>query len=246
MVEGLETVTEPVFLISPTEPPLLRSIGETSLATEAKGCDVLIVLPKLRIGVQRKTWSDLMISLDDGRLANSIPKMDMAIRMVVIEGKLVYDTDGHVVVRTRRTRGNPNGFLRLRHTRESLAGVALSLRYVHGLDIFYTETTFDTAALLVHLGSYFSKDSHNGIVGKRIYLRGARDDPWGVVSTEERKSTQRLNFMMAMGIGQKTAERLLARYNGSVPLKWALTKEELMEVPGIGEATAERLLKLLE
>lgn len=237
---------EPVYLVSPTEPPLLRSLGETSLATEDKGCDVLIVLPRLRIGIQRKTWTDLMISLDDGRLAGSIPKMDMAIRIVVIEGKTEFDAEGHVVVRTRRTNSNPRGLLRLRHTRESLAGVALSLRYVHGLDVFYTETEYDTAAFLVHLGHYFSKDSHDGIVGRRIYLRGARDNPWGVVSTEERKQTQRLNFLMGLGIGQKTAQHLLDSTGGRIPLKWNLTKEDLMRVPLIGEATADRLLKMLE
>lgn len=216
------------------------------MAAEKKGCDVYIVLPKIRIGIQRKTWSDLVMSLDDGRLAGSIPKMDMAVKICIIEGKVAFDREGHMVVRSRRTPRNREGFVTLRHTRESLAGVALSLRYVHGLDVFYTDSEYDTAALVVHVGHYFGKDEHRGIVGRRTYIRGGGESPWGVVTSEERQLTQRVNFLMGIGVGEKTARGLLARYNGRIPLKWALTREELLSVPLIGEATADRLLKILE
>jgi len=237
---------EPVFYVSPTEPPLLRSLGQTSPLVEAKGCDILIMLPKVRVGIQRKTWVDLVMSLDDGRLAGSIPKMDMAVKILVIEGKVAFDRDSRMVVRTRKTRNNPTGFVHLRYTRESLAGVALSLRYVHGLDVFYTDSEFDTAALVVHVGSYFGKDSHTGIIGRRTYIRGAGDSPWGYVTTEERELTKKINFLMGLGIGLKTAQNILAKCGGKMPLKWAMTREELMSIPLIGEATADRLMKMLE
>ncbi len=208
-----------------------------------------MVLPQVRIGVQRKTWIDLVMSLDDGRLAGSIPKMDMAIKVLIIEGEIAFDKSNHMVVRSGRTRAHPTGWATLRHTRESLAGVAISVRYIHGLDVFYTDSLFDTAALLVHLGAYFSKHEHTGIVGRRTYVRTGKStggNVWGTEDQGARQLTKRINFLMGLGIGLKTAQNLLAANGGKIPLAWTLSKSELLSVPLIGEATADSLIKMLE
>lgn len=237
---------EPFYLISPSEPPLLRSIGDTSPVAEKKGCDVLISLPNVRIGIQRKTWTDLVISLGDGRLAGSIPKMDMAVKVLIIEGEVKFDKAGHMVVRSRNAPHGSGGFLRLRHTRESLAGVAISLRYVHGLDVFYTESLFDTVATVLHLGGYFSKSDHKGVVGRRTYVKGSDGTGWGAATGEDRARALKVNLLMACGVGLKTAENLLKANGGKIPLAWTMSRDEMMEIDNIGDATADRILKVFE
>lgn len=232
---------EPIFLVSPSEPPSLRAIGEVSSAVEKKGCDVLVVLPSLRIGIQRKTWIDLVISLDDGRLAGSIPKMDMAIRMVIIEGTAQFDRDHHMVVRSNN-RHAKGGYMQLRHTRESLLGVQFSLRYHHGLDVVRTENLTETVRVVQRIGNYLGKRQHKGVVGARTAATGTAS--WGQ-DKAERQFTQRVNFLMGAGIGQRTAENLIRANGGRLPLRWTMTKEQMLEVRLIGESLADRLERFL-
>lgn len=236
---------DPIIFVSPTEPAALRSIGTVSQAVEAKGCDVLIVLPEHRIGIQRKTWIDLIMSLDDGRLANSIPKMDMGVRVVIIEGKLEFDRADHVIVRSRSKAKNVvGGWAHLRHTRESLAGVIFSLRYTHGLDVFKTESLSDTIMVVQRLGKYLAKTDHKGIVGDRPRVNAK--DAWGVDDPTRRKMAQRVNFLMGLGIGYKTAVNLLKANKGTMPIRWTVSAAQLSAVPLIGPATAARLLEFLD
>lgn len=231
---------EPAFFISPTEPPSLRAIGTVSSVVEKKGCDVYIVLPDLRIGIQRKTWVDLVISLDDGRLANSIPKMDMAVRVCILEGKILFARSGRMLVRSRN-----HQWKELRHTRESLAGVMFSLRYNSGIDVIRTETLTETVMMVQRLGKYLAKSKHKGISGDRSHSTSLRS-PWGGLDPAQRKWAQQINFLQALGIGQKTAENLLTYCGGKIPLNWRISKEDLVAVPLIGDSTADRLLKFFD
>ncbi len=228
-------------LISPTEPPALRAIGTVSSVVEKKGCDILIVLPELRVGIQRKTWIDLVISLDDGRLANSIPKMDMAVRIIILEGKPLFGKDGRMVVRSN-SRSARRGWVSLRHTRESLAGVCFSLRYNSGIDVIRTENLSDTIMVVQRLGKYLAKSKHRGISGDRSHSSAIRS-PWGGgLDAAQRKWAAQVNFLQALGIGRQTAENLLTYCGGKVPLQWKIGKEELLGVPLIGHSTADKLL----
>lgn len=234
-----------VIYVSPTEPAALRALGTTSPVVEAKGCDVLIVLPEMRIGIQRKTWVDLVISLDDGRLANSIPKMDMAVRIVVLEGRVDFDGAGRMVVRSRAKAKNVvAGWAHLRHTRESLTGVIFSMRYTHGLDVFRTDSLGDTIMLVDRLSKYLAKEDHKGIVGDRPRVNAK--DKWGVDDPARRKIAQRINFLMGLGIGYKTAVNLLKANNNHMPLNWTVSESDLQRVPLIGAATAARLMEFFK
>ena len=56
--------------VAPTEPASLRAAADhVSQHPERFGVDVLIVGAHHTVGIQRKTVSDLLASLDDGRLA---------------------------------------------------------------------------------------------------------------------------------------------------------------------------------
>lgn len=234
---------EPTILVSPTEPAELRSIGTVSSVVESKGCDVLIILPKIRIGIQRKTWVDLVMSLDDGRLAGSIPKMDMAVRTVILEGKNTFDHSGHMIVRSRSSKAQ-HGFARLRWTKESLAGVVFSLRYTHGLDVFRTDSLAETIMTVERIGKYLAKSDHKGIVGDRP--RVTSKDSWGATDPQMRLIAQRVNLLMSVGMGYQTAVNLLKYCQGQMPIGWRLTKQELMQVPLIGNALSDKLIKVLE
>jgi len=231
---------EPVILVSPTEPAELRSIGTSSPAVEAKGCDVLIVLPELRIGIQRKTWVDLVISLDDGRLANSIPKMDMAVRCVILEGKNQFDSSGHMIVRSRNRKKAVAGWAHLRHTKESLAGVMFSLRYTHGLDVFLTENLAETIMIVERIGKYLAKSNHKGIVGDRPRVQ--TKDQWGVDDAQKRRIARRVNLLMSMGVGFQTATNILKANGGKIPIQWTVSREELLRVPLVGPSVVEKLM----
>lgn len=247
---------EPVHFISPTEPAALRAIGTVSSAVERKGCDVISVLPEVRIGWQRKTWLDLVISLEDGRLADSIPKMDTGIRIVVIEGPTPeFGEDGRMVVRSKSKRADgksknspKRGYVALRYTRESLLGVKLSMRWWHGLEVVRTDDLADTIRHVQRTALYFSKQHHQGLAGQaREGIGSGKRDDWGrMESREQQRHTQKVNFLRALGLGVKTAEALLQVSGGRIPLAWEWGKEDFESVPNIGRTTSERLMRFFE
>lgn len=238
-----EEAADPIILISPTEPPSLRAIGEVSSAVEKKGCDVLVVLPSHRIGIQRKTWIDLVISVDDGRLAGSIPKMDMSVKIIVLEGEARFSSAGRMMVRSN-SRRSKHGYTELRHTRESLLGLQFSLRFTHGLDVIRTENLTETTRVVQKIGKWFAKPRHTGVIGSRS---GASmgTSAWGT-DKEERLFTQKTNALMGFGIGVKTAQNILKANEGKIPLAWTMSEEEMLKVQLVGPSLADRLRRFLE
>ncbi len=64
---------------------------------------------------------------------------------------------------------------------------------------------------------------------------------WGTPSSRDFQ----IHFLQGLpGIGPEHAETILDHF-GAMPLRWAVTKEELMEVRGVAEKIAERMMGIL-
>ncbi len=70
---GNSVIRSSRVFVSPTEPAILRVLGEVHLLPEEHGVDIIDLAT--RTGIQRKTYSDLAASLRDGRLAKQTAQM---------------------------------------------------------------------------------------------------------------------------------------------------------------------------
>ena len=212
-----------MFLVAPTEPPALRLLGTVSGVPERHGCDVLWTTVGGRLaGVQRKTLTDLWVSVRDGRLAREVAAMgDLALRLLVLEGRVRWSGSG--VLTTARAP----------LTREQLRGLVLSAQQ-RGIAVVHTDDVEDTAAAIVHVRRWFEKRRHSS-----LDLRPSAPSPpgtrsWGVHLLQ--------SFPL---VGPVVAGNVVDHFGG-VPLAWTRSVEELAAVPGVGPKRAAALWGALD
>lgn len=219
-----------MILVSPTEPKLLRDLGETSAIPEEYGADLLLPGRDLLIAVQRKEFpSDFLGSLYDHRLARLLIKMGRAgMRVLVLEGKPAWSSPayGGLLVGERRE-----------FTRAQLRSIVWSLWSEFGVATVWSDSVADTVELVRGLGSWAGKDRHESLLGKGSppkTMRGrVRERDLGVWILQSIE-----------GIGPKVAGDIFDHF-GRVPLSWDVTAEELGEVPGLGPKRVEKLMSSL-
>ena len=212
-----------VFLVAPTEPVSLRSLGATSAVPERHGCDVVWNLAGGGLaGVQRKTLTDLWFSLRDGRLAREVAAMEaLARRVLVIEGRVRWSAAG--VLTTGRT-----GL-----SRDQLRGLVLSLQARQVL-VVHADDLSDTVAAVVHVRRWLDKARHPA-----LDLRPSPASPpgggraWGVHLLQ--------SFPL---VGPTVAGAIWDHFDG-VPLVWSCSPADLAAVPGVGKVRAATLLGAL-
>lgn len=204
----------------------MQTLGQSSSVPEKFGVDVFWVIEGVgKCGVQRKEFSDLVASLRDGRLAKEIAQMTALDRaMVVVEGEPQWTLDGQLL--DRYTRFNRRGF----------HGALVSIQS-HGVWVMRSTDVGETVAVIEDFAGWLAKPVH-----RSLSQRSGPVSTWG-------KATNRdwaLHLLQSFeGIGPGVAERILDHF-GRVPLRWEVTREELLEVDGIGPVRAERLIEALE
>jgi len=216
-----------IVLVSPTEPLLLRQLGTVSPLPESRGADYLIPTAQgFLVGLQRKTISDLVQSLHDGRLHEGLTKMtQLPIRILVIEGRPMWSDTGEML--GTRGRGVSLG---------GWWGIMCSVQ-ARGIWVLTTGSLDETGVLLSYLPMWFAKPRH-AIMDNRH----GPVSPWGHASSRD----WALHVLQGFeGIGPEVAGAIYDHFGG-LPLRWTVTEKDLLQVKGIGKGRARKLLAALE
>lgn len=214
------------MLVSPAEPASLKVVGKVSSLPEKWGADFLFAANGQWVGVQRKTISDLIASLGDGRLRIEVAQLQRCHhRILIVEGKPQWTGDGELL---GKNYGQP-------WTRRQFRGLLWSIMS-KGVWIERTDDTSDTIQTLAWIEAWFLKGKH-----RTLDRRPGPVSPWGKVSNRE----YALHLLMGInGMGPELAERILDRFG--VPFGWRITESDLLDVDGIGKKKARMIYSALE
>jgi ERCC4-type nuclease len=212
-------------LVSPAEPAALRALGTVSAECERMGADFLLLSATLGvIGVQRKTVTDLIGSLADGRVERELIDMrKLGIAIWVIEGEPEWGEGGQCLTS------------RVPYTITHHHGVLLSLMLEGGW-VMTTRDMRGTMGLLKDLQAWALKREHISMrnrAGKEDYLGLTVRENW------------QIHLLQSFpGVGFKTARGILSHFGG---LPFALKEGcDLTEVKGVGKKTAAKITEMLD
>jgi len=219
-----------VVLVSPSEPKsiklALKGKAIVHPLPEEYGADFLLVTGQGRAAVQRKTWDDLLASLEDGRLAKELLLMKRAqVAVLVVEGYLECTSEGNVITPYRQ-----------QYTKEQARNVLRSCQLVHGVMVERTENPQDTAQAILELEKWLRKPEHRSLL-----VRPKRTE-WGTRTDRDWAVWLLQGFP---GIGPTLAEAIFDHF-GEVPLRWTCRFGDLLKVEGIGPKRAAALWRALE
>lgn len=212
------------MLVSPAEPDIYRRLGRTSTLPEAVGSDFLMFSPVLgRVGVQRKTITDLVASTQDGRFQRELIEMrGLDVGVWLFEGTTDWTSDGQLL----STRSN--------YTRTKHFGAIFSM-LLQGFWILHSSGATETCWLLSDFERWIQKTEHKGIAGRPGPARG--------LFGETDVDGWRTHFLQGLpGVGVERAKAWLAEFEG---LGMRLEGEP-EKVPGIGKVTAARIREVFE
>jgi ERCC4-type nuclease len=213
------------YLIAPTEPPLLKALGNVSGIPELRGADVLFYVEKVGlVGVQRKTVDDLIASINDGRIASGLAKMQsLAMALLIVEGRPRWSMEGALLHSYARfSREQFRSFLR-----------SVQLR---GVLVDYSDDLADTVVLIESIQRWVSKGKHDSL--DRRPKPKARAANWGHIESQE--WAQHL-LQSVPSIGPAQAKAIWDHFGG-LPVRLTVSKKELLEVRGVGEKVAAKII----
>lgn len=209
--------------VSPTEPGPLREVaGRVSMFPESFGVDVLVAGQGEMVGVQRKTVTDLIASVEDGRLAEQVVKMgrlDMAV--ILLEGRpwfrngaLVHDGWGRQI------------------SEEAWQRMLWTVRRA-GVQVDQVDDLPGTVRYVEQLARWCESEGHStlSVKGKKVVGR------WG----EKEAHHYRMQMLMGLpGVGAELAERILEQ--AGWPFELVV---ELDQVRGLGKKKVEAIRKVV-
>jgi ERCC4-type nuclease len=210
------------MLVSPTEPSVLHSLGAVSWFPEKYGADVMMSVNSGWVGIQRKELSDLVASVQDGRLGQQIAQMKALQQAVlVVEGKPRWTFDGELML----PRMTSTGF-----TRNQYNSVLWSVRD-RGVWVDFTEDVAGTKAWCEAFDVWVRKQKHTS-----LDKRPGPKSVWGKPGNEDFAK----HLVMGIpGVGSELAARIVERFG--VPFQWKISVEDLMSVEGIGKKKAQTI-----
>lgn len=212
------------MLISPAERPPITNLGRVSSRPEQMGADILMMTGAGIIGIQRKEVADFVASAHDGRLAKEVMQLQHCrIAVIIIEGEFRWTLDG-VWMNSYNT-----------WTMSSHESLLLSLQS-RGVWIMTSRDATDTCRVVKAVEKWAAKPSHQSLM-RRPKAKGS----WGQVSNRD----YGIYFLQGIdGIGPGVAEKIFDHF-GFVPLRWSVSRDELLEVDGIGKGRADKMMKAL-
>lgn len=211
--------------VAGSEPDALKAaLGFLSTnLPERYGVDILWRARGSFCGAQRKEVSDLLASVADGRLAKEVQQMDLLkVRFLIVEGTVRFTTDDVLL----KTFGRPwTG----QQYRSVLRGVAAK-----GVIVEHTASLTDTARRIPELIRWTSKEHRS------LQKRPGPAAAWGKADNRDFQ----LHLLQGLpGMGPELAERILEHIG--MPFGWAVSREELLQVPGIGKKKVEAIFQAL-
>lgn len=177
-------------------------------------------------GIQRKETSDLLSSIDDGRLGMQLAQMQrLRMAALVVEGQFRWTLDGEMV---------GNGFGK-RWTRGQIRSLLYTIRS-KGVWVEWSDNVADTVETVRAMERWVRKDKHAA-----LHRRTGPSSPWG---KPDNKDFAAHLLMGIPGVGPELAARMVDHFAG-VPWQWGIRKEQLMEVEGIGKKKADTIWGVL-
>ncbi len=170
-----------------------------------------------RVGIERKSVSDFLKSLADGRLFDQAKRLKEAFAkpFIIVEGKWDY------VARAERTS-------------KAASSALASLVYDFGIGVIYALTKEDTARVI-----RFLAEREQGERKRYVPVKAQGKPPLSDV-----RQWQLFLVQCLPGVGPKLAERLLERF-GSVRAVFNASVVELSKVEGMGLNKAQEIVKIL-
>jgi Fanconi anemia group M protein len=195
---------------------IAKKLSEMGANVDIKQLDVADFLVSERVAVERKTCTDFLQSLIDGRLMSQMSEMcrNFGNPLLIIEGNAcnIY-TERNI---------NPN----------AIRGAIASIAVKFGIPIIYTTDAEDTAAFIYIL----AKREQEGKV-KEIALRGEKK----AMSLNE---WQRFVVESLPNVSSVLAKRFLEHF-GSVEAVINAQEKELQAVEGVGKKKAARVREII-
>lgn len=188
------------------------------------------------VGIQRKRFpDDFLASLRDDRIAKELGQMEtLGAKILILEGIPRWNEAGA----ERYLHGVRTSF-----TESQLIGILASLQHLHGVEIYWTDDQAGTIRLVKRLHGWFNNAKGKTAETSSLRKRNAPPkDDWG-----KRGSKDWQNWILQSfpGVGPKVA-RAIRDHFGYLPLTWAVTEDELLEVPGVGKKIAKALISTLD
>lgn len=212
------------MLIAPSEPALLKTLGESSSIPETYGADVCWQANGGLCGIQRKEVADLVQSARDGRLQRLMTDMrELDFAILLIEGV---------------PRWTASGTLYDGYAKWSLAehvGVMLGAQQL-GVRVMTTASLQDTVQYVPTIAAWTAKSDHT-ILSTRPQ---PASDEWGAVTRRQR---QEFILQGLPGVGRDRARRIIESVG--FPLGLIVGEKELLAVDGIGKGTLKRMKEAL-
>ena len=219
------------MFISPTEPPLLHTIGVVSPIPEEYGVDILWQSKLGSIGIQRKQFpSDFLISIQDGRLSKEYQQMKaLDIPILLLEGHPRWTTEGELYGDTHRGQRTYQ-WTRHQH-RNYLASVQL-----RGIQVHTSESITDTIDYINGLRLWSNKGDHSSL-DRRPAAQGSQ--LWGNITNGD---YVRYLYQSLPGVGPRAAGAIYTKLGMIFQLK--VSEEDLQTVPGIGKGRAKKIMEV--
>jgi ERCC4-type nuclease len=202
--------------------------------TGVKGKDVVSV------GVERKALSDLLSSMQTGRLAGVQLNGLLAcydVVYLVVEGIYKVDHSGRILI-PRGGSWLPFHLGRRQFTSRELDGFVNSLCIEAGFLVRETHTLHGTAMLIYNLYRWWQKESHHSLLA--MHKHRFPDDAAGGVILQPPSLARRIAAELP-GIGWKRSLDVAAHF-GSVERMMSASVDEWIKIPGIGKTIAKKVV----
>ena len=219
-----------IGLIVPNEPKKIRKLLP-ELVECPMGYDIQLLTEAGKIGIERKTPSDLLGSVTDGRLNREILAMreETAIQIVLIHGKFRYRADNTFYTGPKRYKGRE-------WTRKGVRNLRRTIRYVEGCYIEEANNNGDLVTILNEIQDYFDERRHLSLKGRP----GIHTD-W-IVPTREEKIRHFYDGLP--GIAPARANELVKYFPSPMDLYQASVKD-ISGIRGFGKGTAQSIYDFL-
>jgi ERCC4-type nuclease len=192
------------------------------------------------VGVERKALSDLLSSMQTGRLAGVQLNGLLAcydVVYLVLEGIYKSDQNGRILV-PRGGSWYPFHLGRRQFTTRELDGFLNSLSIQSGFIVRETHTLHHTGMLIYNLYRWWQKPEHSSLLA--MHKHRFPDDGAGGVILQPPSLVRRIAAELP-GIGWKRSIDVAAHF-ASVKAMTDADMDEWLSIPGIGKKTAKKVV----